>query len=86
MSGCPIDLSALHGSQGLNEEDRAYRGSRFSEVKAAVVENPYQQVWGADGNERFPVFQSTTKNVFSGFLPGGKPNLLMDAALVQPRQ
>lgn len=80
MSGCPIDLSALHGPQGLTDEDRAYGGSRYSEVKAALLENPYQSPWGAEGNEPFPVYESSTANAFAGFLPGGKDDQLLTAA------
>ena len=81
MSGCPIDLSALHGPQGLTDEDRAYAGSRYSEVKAALLANPYQKPWGAAGNEPFPVYVSSTANAFAGFLPGGKDDQLLTAAL-----
>ena len=80
MSRCPFHLSGLHGPQGLTDEERSYRGSRYSEVKAALLENPYQEVFGADGNEPFPVFESTTGGAFSGFLPGGKSDQLLAAA------
>lgn len=70
MSGCPIDLSASHGPQGLIDEDRVYGGSRHSEVQAALLENPCQDPWGAEGSEPFPVYESSTANASTGFLPG----------------
>src|SRR5205807_1084276 len=37
------------GTEQVTDEDRAYRGSRFSEVRATLFENPYQKVWGVAG-------------------------------------
>jgi hypothetical protein len=33
------------GTEGITAEDRAYNGSRFSEVRDAIFANPYQKVW-----------------------------------------
>lgn len=33
------------GSEQFTDEDRAYSGSRFQDVVAALFANPYQQVW-----------------------------------------
>jgi hypothetical protein len=41
MSEIPAP-DAIFGPQGLTPEDAAHRGSRFSEVKAALFANPYQ--------------------------------------------
>ena len=71
---------ALFGEQGMTDEDRAYAGSRYSEVKAAVLDNPYQGVWGASGNAPFPVYRTTFGQAFAGFLPGGKNDLFKAAA------
>ena len=30
------------GIEGITDEDRAYRGSRFSDVREALFANPYQ--------------------------------------------
>ncbi len=80
MSGCPFHLADLHGPQGVTEDDRVYWGSRFSEVKSAILDNPYQEVWGGPGNGAFPNFESTTRNAFAGFLSGKKRDQLLLAA------
>jgi hypothetical protein len=78
MSGCP--KSGLFGHQEITEEDLNYAGSRFSELKDALLENPYQPVWGAEGNSALPIYESTFGQVFCGFLPGGKSDQLLVAA------
>jgi hypothetical protein len=35
------------GIEGITDEDRAYHGSRFSDVREALFANPYQRTWGA---------------------------------------
>jgi hypothetical protein len=80
MSACPFSLSKLHGPQGLTDEDRNYQGSRYAEVKAAVFEDPYQKVWGADGNDRWPIYQATIRQAYQGSLPGGRPDQLRAAS------
>lgn len=80
MYACPFSLSKLHGPQGLTAEDRSYKGSRYAEVKAALFQNPYQKVWGADGNEPFPVYLATIPQAYQGSLPGGGPDLLRAAS------
>ena len=35
------------GTEQTTDEDRAYKGSRFSEVRDALFANPYQRIWGA---------------------------------------
>ncbi len=55
----------------LNAEDRAYKGSRFSEVVAALFANPYQRVWGGEGEPPLPVYEFTYRNVFGSLLPSG---------------
>ena len=39
MSGCPFHLSALHGPQGLTDEDRAYGGARTQYLNDAEFRN-----------------------------------------------
>ena len=34
------------GIEGVTDEDRAYSGSRFSDVCEALFANPYQRTWG----------------------------------------
>jgi hypothetical protein len=62
--------SAGFGTEAVTEEDRAYRGSRFAEVRDAMFANPYQKIWGADGPP-LPVYGVTLGGVLHGaFLPG----------------
>src|ERR1043165_5859804 len=73
--------TAIFGKQELTEEDRAYQGSRFRDVKAAVFANPYQKVWGAAGEPALPFYRVTNWNVYSGALPGGRPPQFKLAAI-----
>ncbi len=50
----------------LADDDRAYAGSRYSEVVAAIFANPYQRVWGAAGEPPLPVYEVTLNSVFGG--------------------
>lgn len=61
------------GVQGLTDEDRSYRGSRFSEVRDAIFANPYQKVWGGAGEPPLPEYEVTVRQVFRGILPFGGP-------------
>ncbi|MGH8650974.1 MAG: hypothetical protein ACREYE_01805 [Gammaproteobacteria bacterium] len=81
MSACPFSLSKLHGPQGLTEDDRSYTGARYADVKTALLENPYQKVWGADGNEPFPVYIVIIGQAYQGFFPGGRPDRLRVASV-----
>jgi hypothetical protein len=67
-----FDLEALHGPQGMTDEDRAYRGSRYSEVRDAVYANPYRG--GAAGQDPgpLPMFRSTIRNAWRGTIHGHK--------------
>ena len=64
---------AIFGAQGLTREDEAHRGSRFSDVKAAVFANPYQKIWGGTGEPPLPAYRTTNRSVYAGSLPGGRP-------------
>jgi len=61
------------GTEQITEEDRAYRGSRFSEVREALFANPYQKVWGGAGERPLPTYQVTLSSVLRGILPAGRP-------------
>jgi hypothetical protein len=61
------------GSEQFTDEDRLYTGSRFREVVDALFANPYQQVWGREGEPPLPVQDVTIKTVFGGLLSLGKP-------------
>src|SRR5512132_2429722 len=61
------------GPEQLTDEDRLYSGSRFREVVDALFANPYQQVWGREGEPRLPEQEVTIRTVFGGLLPLGHP-------------
>lgn len=71
----------LFGSQGITPEDQAYRGSRFSDVKAALFANPYQKIWGAPDEPPLPYYRTTNRNSYTGVLPGGQPPQFKLAAI-----
>ncbi len=68
------------GTQEVTAEDRAYRGSRFREVRDAIFANPYQTVWGADGEPSLPRSRVTIASVYKGIMPFGRPFLFRQAA------
>src|SRR6266550_6538512 len=61
------------GIEGITDEDRAYAGSRFSDVREALFANPYQSTWGADGEPPLPVHPVTLSSLLYGILPFGPP-------------
>jgi hypothetical protein len=63
--------SESFGAEKLTEADRAYDGSRFSEVRDAIFANPYQRVWGRVGEPPLPTYEVTLRNVLHGILPPG---------------
>jgi len=67
------------GTEQTTEEDRAYRGSRFSEVRDALFANPYQRVWGRDGEPLLPTYEVTLMSVLRGILPFGRSHLFRQA-------
>ena len=67
------------GTEQVTEEDRAYRGSRFSEVRDAIFANPYQRVWGGAGEPPFPVYNVNLAGVLRGILPFGPPHFFAQA-------
>ena len=69
----------FYGIEGFTEEDRAYRGSRFAEVRDAIFANPYQKVWGRAGEPPFPIYEVTLGGVLRGVLPVGGPYLFRKA-------
>jgi hypothetical protein len=50
----------------VTDEDRAYAGSRFSDIVTAIFANPYQRVWGGAGESPLPVHDVTFRSVASG--------------------
>ena len=61
------------GSEQFTDEDRVYAGSRFREVVGALFANPYQEVWGREGEPPLPVLEQTIGTVFGGLFTIGKP-------------
>ena len=67
------------GIEQITDEDLAYKGSRFSEVREALFTNPYQKVWGRAGEPPLPVCEVTLGSVLRGILPFGGPYLFRKA-------
>jgi hypothetical protein len=61
------------GYEQFTDEDRQYAGSRFRDVVDALFANPYQKVWGRQGEPPLPVQEVTIRSVFGGLLSLGKP-------------
>jgi hypothetical protein len=61
------------GSEQFTDEDRSYSGSRFRDVVDALFANPYQRVWGREGEPQLPVQEVTIKTVFGGLFSLHKP-------------
>jgi len=59
-------------SEQFGEEDRRYSGSRFREVVDALFANPYQKIWGREGEPPLPVHEQTIASVFGGLLVPGR--------------
>ena len=49
------------GSEQLTDEDRVYSGSRFRDVVDALFDNPYQKVWGREGEPPLPDKDTTLR-------------------------
>src|SRR5262245_39613952 len=67
------------GIEGMTGEDRAYRGSRFADVRDALFAEPYQKTWGAGGAPPLPVYPVAVAGFRRGILPFGKPYVLRQA-------
>jgi hypothetical protein len=61
------------GTEQFTDEDRAYTGSRFRDVVDALFANPYQKIWGREGEPALPVQDVTIRSVFGGLIPLGRP-------------
>ena len=60
------------GIEAVTEEDRLYNGSRFRDVRAAIFANPYQKIWGAEGEPPLPDYKTTLSNVLRGVWTFGR--------------
>ena len=67
------------GTEEVTEEDLSYAGSRFCEVRDALFANPYQQVWGRDGQPALPTYNVTLSSVLRGILSSRKRYLFRQA-------
>jgi hypothetical protein len=67
------------GAEQVTDEDRNYRGSRFSEVRHALFANPYQKVWGAAGEPPLPIYDVSLTGALRGVLPFGPPYFFRQA-------
>jgi hypothetical protein len=56
------------GIEETTDEDRAYRGSRYADVRAAIRANPYREVWGRPGDAPLPMLPVTFASVVRGLL------------------
>jgi len=67
------------GTEQVTEEDRSYRGSRFSEVHDALFANPYQKVWGSPGEPPLPIYDVTLLGAVRGALAFAVPYFFRQA-------
>jgi hypothetical protein len=67
------------GTEQVTEEDRAYQGSRFSEVRDAIFANPYQRVWGRASEPPLPVYSVSLPSALRGILTLGSPYFFQQA-------
>jgi len=70
MKKWDFDLAALHGQQEMTGEDRAYKGSRYSEVRDALFANPYRDGTSGQVPGPLPMFRSTIRNAWKGTFHG----------------
>jgi len=61
-----FDLEALHGQQETTDEDRSYKGSRYSEVRDSLYANPYRDGSSGQTPGPLPMFRSTIRNAWRG--------------------
>jgi hypothetical protein len=81
----PREVNAMEkgyfGTEQLTEEDRGYRGSRFSEVCGAVFANPYRAVWGAAGERPWPCYEVSLSRVLRGAVRRSTPYFFRQAVM-----
>jgi hypothetical protein len=68
------------GRESITDEDRGYSGSRFAEVRDALFANPYQKVWGRDGQGAWPIYEVMLSSVLRGILSFGSRYLFLQAS------
>ena len=75
----PLLVPSYFGTEQVTDEDRAYSGSRFSTVRDALFANPYQKVWGGQGEPPLPRYDVTLASVLRGALAFGRPYIFRQA-------
>lgn len=70
MSQQDLDLVTVFGAQGMTAEDRQYKGSRYSEVRDALLQNPYRGGTFGQEDGALPMFRSSISNVWRGLFFG----------------
>ena len=71
--------SKFFGTEWITDDDRAYNGSRFTEVRDAIFANPYQPIWSPDVSTLLPVYKVTLSSVLRGILSFGKRYIFQQA-------
>jgi len=64
-------MASVAFGEAFTSEDRAYRGSRFHDVREALFSNPYQRVWGGPGEPPLPIYPVTLRSLLQGALRFG---------------
>ncbi len=60
--------SSRFGEQQLTNEDRQYTGSRYSEIREALLRNAYYLEWRGPGQLALPVYEVTLGRLLAGVL------------------
>src|SRR5688500_14948616 len=60
--------STYFGQEVSTWADRNYAGSRYSEVREALLANAYYLTWGGPGEPPLPVYGVALKHALSGLL------------------
>lgn len=68
------------GIEQITAEDRTYSGSYFRAVQDAIFANPYQSVWGREGEPPLPHHQAKISDLLRGILTFGKRYLFGQAS------
>jgi hypothetical protein len=80
-----FDLEALHGRQETTDEDRAYTGSRYAEVRDALYANPYRGGTSGQAPGPLPMFRSPIRNAWRGTLHPPRPLQQASARTIDSR-
>ena len=73
-------MASVAFGEAFTSEDRAYRGSRFHDVREALFSNPYQRVWGGPGEPPLPIYPVTLRSLLQGALRFGVGSFFSQAS------